>query len=59
MTRPDISYVQILSRYIHRNYKSHLNIAFRLLRYLKESLIICVHITKNDFLSLVGFVDAD
>ena len=47
MTRPDISYVvQILSQYMHKPYKSHLNVEFRLLRYLKDSPGKGIHITK-------------
>ena len=38
ITRPDISYsVQVLSQFMHRPCKIHLDIAFRLLRYLKNS----------------------
>lgn len=60
MTPLDISYdVQILSQYMHKPYKSHLNVAFRLLRYLKESPGKGIHITKNSSLDLVAFVDAD
>ncbi|XP_052621017.1 secreted RxLR effector protein 161-like [Lactuca sativa] len=60
MTRPDISYaVQILSQYMHKPYKSHVNIALRLLRYLKDCPGKGIHITKTDSLSLIGSVDAD
>lgn len=44
---------------MHKPKKSHLDIAFRLLRYLKGNLGKGVLILKNDCLSLVGFVDAD
>ena len=38
VTIPNISYaMQILCQYMHKPYKSHVNIAFRLLRYLKNS----------------------
>lgn len=60
ITRPDISHVvQLLSQYMHKPYKSHVNIAFRLLRYLKNSLGMGVHLTKSSSFDLIGFVDAD
>lgn len=40
VTRPYISYVvQVFSQYMHRPRKSHLNVAFRMLRYLKSCLV--------------------
>nr|KAJ0196275.1 hypothetical protein LSAT_V11C700361250 [Lactuca sativa] len=60
VTRPDISYaVQVLSQYMHSPRKSHLNIAFRLLRYLKNSPGKGVALTRSSVLELKGFVDAD
>ena len=60
ITRPDISYsVQCLSQFMHRPCKVHLDIAFRLLRYLKNSPRKCVFISKSTNVDLKVFVDAD
>ncbi|XP_052619763.1 uncharacterized mitochondrial protein AtMg00810-like [Lactuca sativa] len=60
ITRPDISYcVQILSQFMHKPHKSHLNIAFRLLRYLKNCPGRGISIVKSGSCDLVGYVDAD
>nr|KAJ0213000.1 hypothetical protein LSAT_V11C400157850 [Lactuca sativa] len=60
MTRPDISYaVHILSQYTHKPQKSHLKVAFRLLRYLKNCPGKGVHITKDNSLNITAYVDAD
>lgn len=59
-TRPDISYfVHRLSQFMHFLLKSHLKIALKVLRYLKGSPGMGVHITKNSENSLNAFVDAD
>ncbi|XP_023771562.1 uncharacterized mitochondrial protein AtMg00810-like [Lactuca sativa] len=59
-TRPDISYaVHILSQYMHKPHKSHLKVAFRLLRYLKNCPGKGVHITKDNSLNITAYVDAD
>ncbi|PWA87488.1 hypothetical protein CTI12_AA130010 [Artemisia annua] len=59
-TRPDISYVvHCLSQFMHSPLKSHLKIALKVLRYLKGSPGMGVHITKNSENSLNAFVDAD
>lgn len=60
VTRLDISYVvQVVSQYIHKHSKSHLKVAFRLLRYLKGSPRKGVALTKSSVFQLKGFVDAD
>nr|GEV96653.1 ribonuclease H-like domain-containing protein [Tanacetum cinerariifolium] len=47
-TRPNISYVMhCLSQFIHSPLKSHLKIAFKILRYLKSYLGLGIHIIKN------------
>ncbi|GJX73676.1 ribonuclease H-like domain-containing protein [Tanacetum coccineum] len=59
-TRPDISYVvHCLSQFMHSPLKSHLEIAFKILRYLKSCLGLGIHIVKNSGMSLKAFSDAD
>ncbi|GJR81759.1 ribonuclease H-like domain-containing protein [Tanacetum coccineum] len=59
-TRPDISYdVHCLSQFMHSSFKSHLKIAFKILRYLKGCHGLSIHIVKNSGMSLNPFSDAD
>ncbi|GJZ72661.1 ribonuclease H-like domain-containing protein [Tanacetum coccineum] len=59
-TRPDISYVvHCLSHFMHSPLKSHLKIAFKILRYLKSCSGLGIHIIKNSGMSLKAFSDAD
>ncbi|XP_023742003.1 secreted RxLR effector protein 161-like [Lactuca sativa] len=60
VTRPDNSYaVQVLSQFMHKPRKSHLNVAFRLLRYLKECPGKGVVFSKSNNFDIIGYVDAD
>ncbi|KAJ0536438.1 putative RNA-directed DNA polymerase [Helianthus annuus] len=60
LTRPDISYVvQFLSQYMHKPCQSHLDIALRLLRYLKQSPGKGVMFRKTGNFDISGFVDSD
>ncbi|KAJ0599026.1 putative RNA-directed DNA polymerase [Helianthus annuus] len=60
LTRPDISYaVQFLSQYMHSPCQSHLDIALRLLRYLKLSPGKGISFNKSSDLKISGFVDSD
>ncbi|KAJ0480451.1 putative RNA-directed DNA polymerase [Helianthus annuus] len=60
LTRPDISYaVQFLSQFMHCPTEVHLQIALRLLRYLKSSPGSGLLFRKGEKLDLVGFVDSD
>ncbi|GJT19242.1 ribonuclease H-like domain-containing protein [Tanacetum coccineum] len=59
-TRPDISYsVHCLSQFMHKPLKSHLKIALKVLRYLKNNPGMGIHIVKQPKASLEAFVDAD
>ncbi|GKB26105.1 hypothetical protein Tco_0865506 [Tanacetum coccineum] len=47
-TRPSISYVvHCLSQFMHSQLKSHLKIAFKILRYLKSFPGLGIHVIKN------------
>ncbi|KAJ0621525.1 putative RNA-directed DNA polymerase [Helianthus annuus] len=59
-TRPDICYsVQYLSQFMHKPTNSHLQIALRLLRYLKKNPGKGILISKGNTFDLKGFVDSD
>ncbi|GKB53097.1 ribonuclease H-like domain-containing protein [Tanacetum coccineum] len=59
-TRPDISYdVHCLSQFTHSPLKSHLKIAFKILRYLKSYPGLGIHFIKNSGMRLKAFSDAD
>ena len=60
VTRPDIAYaIQVLSQFMHKPYKYHFNIAFRVLRYLKNSPGKGINIQKGDVFDLKAYVDGD
>lgn len=60
MTRLDICYVvPTLSKHMQKPCKSHLNVAFRLLRYIQNCTRKCVLFSKTNSFDLMGFVDAD
>ncbi|KAJ0919654.1 putative RNA-directed DNA polymerase [Helianthus annuus] len=60
LTRPDISYtVQFLSQFMHSPKEVHLNLALRLLRYLKKSPGKGLVFKKSANLELIGFADSD
>ncbi|GKE74975.1 ribonuclease H-like domain-containing protein [Tanacetum coccineum] len=59
-TRPGISYVvHVLSQYMHAPLQSHLKLAFRVLRYLKNVPGKGISFMKNKELNLNVFVDSD
>ncbi|GKD30039.1 hypothetical protein Tco_1240817 [Tanacetum coccineum] len=59
-TRPDISYVvHILSQYMHAPLQSHLKLAFRVIRYLKNAPGKGISFNKGDDLNLKVYVDSD
>ncbi|KAJ0838020.1 putative RNA-directed DNA polymerase [Helianthus annuus] len=60
LTRPDISYtVQFLRQFMHKPKEVHLNLALRLLRYLKKSPGKGLTFKKSVELNLYGFADSD
>ncbi|KAF5779215.1 putative RNA-directed DNA polymerase [Helianthus annuus] len=60
LTRPDISYtIQFLSQFMHSPKEVHLNLALRLLRYLKQSPGKGLSFKKSVKLDLYGFADSD
>nr|GEZ43582.1 hypothetical protein [Tanacetum cinerariifolium] len=57
---PDISYaVHSLSQFMHAPLNSHLKLAFRILKYLKNSPGKGILISKNQSLTLTGYSDSD
>ncbi|GJX56034.1 ribonuclease H-like domain-containing protein, partial [Tanacetum coccineum] len=59
-TRPDICYVvHVLSQYMHAPLQSHLKLAFRVLRYLKNAPRKGISFCKSDDMNLSVFVDSD
>ncbi|KAL9996132.1 putative RNA-directed DNA polymerase [Helianthus debilis subsp. tardiflorus] len=59
-TRPDISYtVHFLSQYMHSPTNGHLKVAFRLLRYLKQSPGRGVLFSKGSHFDLIAYADSD
>ncbi|GJS53668.1 ribonuclease H-like domain-containing protein [Tanacetum coccineum] len=59
-TRPDISYDEhCLSQFMHFHLKSHLKIAFKILRYFKSCPGLGIHIVKTSGMFLNAYSDAD
>ncbi|GJV24967.1 ribonuclease H-like domain-containing protein [Tanacetum coccineum] len=58
-TRPDICYaIHVLSQYMHAPLQSHLKLAFRVLRYLKNVPRKGISFCKSDVMNLSVFVDS-
>jgi len=59
-TRPDISYaVSVVSRYMHDPRAGHMEVVYRILRYLKGTPGRGLWFRKNGHLDLEGYCDAD
>ncbi|GJT05443.1 ribonuclease H-like domain-containing protein [Tanacetum coccineum] len=59
-TRPDINYdVHVLSQFMHASLQSHLKLAFRVMRYLKNAPGKDISFVKDKELKLNVFVDSD
>jgi len=59
-TRPDISYaVSVVSRYMHDPRTGHMEVVYRILRYLKGTPGRGLWFRKNGHLDLEGYCDAD
>ncbi|GKE03825.1 ribonuclease H-like domain-containing protein, partial [Tanacetum coccineum] len=59
-TRPDITYdVHCLRQYMHSPFNSYLNVALRVLRYLKGSPRSGIQINKTGNLKLRAYADSD
>ncbi|GJV60135.1 ribonuclease H-like domain-containing protein [Tanacetum coccineum] len=59
-TKHDISYVvHCLSQFMHFPLKYHLKIAFKILRYLKGSLGLGIHVPKSSVMTLKAYSDVD
>ena len=59
-TRPDIlTVVSILSRFIHCASEMHLNIAKRVIRYVKGTYDFGIKFTRSKEFKLIGFSDSD
>lgn len=59
-TRPDISFaVSVVSRYMHDPRKGHMEVVYRILRYLKSAPGKGLIFRKNGHLGIEGYCDAD
>ena len=59
-TRTDISYVvSVVSRYMHDPRTRHMEVVYRILRYLKRTPGRGLWFRKNGHLDLEGYCDAD
>lgn len=59
-TRPDIAYaVSVVSQFMHRPNKDHMDAVIRIMRYLKSSPGKGIMFSKNNHLRIDGYTDAD
>ncbi|XP_031266576.1 uncharacterized protein LOC116124973 [Pistacia vera] len=60
MTRPDISYaVHILSRFIHSPKQSHMDVAIKVLKYLKGCSGLGLLLPRDENLDVTAYCDSD
>ncbi|GMI95358.1 cysteine-rich RLK (RECEPTOR-like protein kinase) 8 [Hibiscus trionum] len=60
LTRPGLSYsVNYVSQFLHAPTTAHLKLVHRILRYIKRTLSIGLHLTSNTSLILSAFSDAN
>lgn len=59
-TRPDIAYtVSVVSRFMQSQHKDHMNVVYRILKYLKSSPGKGLFFGKNKGHRVCGYTDAD
>ena len=59
-TRPDIAFaVSVVSQYMHAPCEEHMEVVYRIMKYLKGSLGKGLYFRKNETRSIEGFTDAD
>uniref|UniRef100_A0A3Q7IUY6 Reverse transcriptase Ty1/copia-type domain-containing protein n=1 Tax=Solanum lycopersicum TaxID=4081 RepID=A0A3Q7IUY6_SOLLC len=59
-TRPDISFaVGVMSRYMHKSKKQHIEVVRRILRYVKSTIGYGLVYKKGEECKLVGYCDSD
>ncbi|XP_061368720.1 uncharacterized mitochondrial protein AtMg00810-like [Gastrolobium bilobum] len=60
ITRSNISYsVSYVSQFLHKPTQGHMNLAYRLLNYLKSCLGKGIWLKKNNHTDIIGYVDAN
>lgn len=60
MTRPDISYaVQTLSQFMHQPKRSHLDVALKVMKYLKKCPGLRILLSKKCDMRMTAYCDAD
>ncbi|CAL4097853.1 unnamed protein product, partial [Meganyctiphanes norvegica] len=59
-TRPDLSFiVTLLSRFMHKPTKTHMNLAQGVLRYLRNTMHYDLKYVRGNNLSIIGYSDSD
>jgi hypothetical protein len=59
-TRPDLTYVvSVVSQFMHTPSEEHMNVVYRILRYLKNAPGKGLLFSKNDGLNIEGYTDSD
>ena len=59
-TRPDIAFaISVVSQYMHAPCEEHLEVVYKILKYLKGSLGKGLFFKKGETWTIEGFIDAD